>query len=60
MSDGLRSRPYAISNGLEIAAKNAPAKLGLGFAEREREDGATEAGRPIPRRGRFGARWINA
>jgi hypothetical protein len=29
MSDGLRSRPYAIANDLAIAAKNAAAKLRL-------------------------------
>jgi hypothetical protein len=30
MSDGLRSRPYAIAKDLAIAAKNAAAKLRLG------------------------------
>jgi hypothetical protein len=31
MSDGLRSRPYAIANEFTIAAKNAAAKLRLGL-----------------------------
>jgi hypothetical protein len=39
MSDGLRSRPYAIANDLATAAKNAAAKLRLGFGEAEWEDG---------------------
>jgi hypothetical protein len=31
MSDSLRSRPYAITKDLAIAAKNAAAKLRLGL-----------------------------
>ena len=31
MSDGLRSRPYAVANDLATAAKNAAAKLRLGW-----------------------------
>ena len=52
MSYGLRSRPYAIVNDLAIAAKNAAAKLRLGVAEGDWEDGVTnlEGGDP-----RFGA-----
>jgi len=48
MSDGLRSRPYAIAKDLPIT-RRTPAELEPGAAEGGWEDGVTAAGRLAPR-----------